>query len=250
VKQVPILMYHWFRTSEPSRSKSPQLEIAPELFAQQMARLYRAGYRTTSLENVLGGGQLPDRPVVVTFDDGTADFWDHARPALERHGFTATLFIVSGYVGGESSWDAALGEPARPLLTWDQIRALADAGHEIGSHTHRHRPLVDLSDEEAAEELTLSRSTLSEKLGREPKLFAYPRGFYEERHKQLVRAAGYAGACAVILNWGQLRRSDRYELKRMTIKGSESMLRFRLRVALSRRVRFEQAVATSEVRGR
>jgi len=190
-----------------------------------------------SLSRALGDGPLPERPIVISFDDGTADFWHHARPALAEHGFTATLFVVTGHVGGESSWDAALGEPARRLMGWDQIGELHRAGHEIGSHTHRHRVLTELSDDEVRDQLKASRDTLAERLGRPPEFVAYPRGFYEPRHKSLAREAGYRGACAVTLKLGDVWSADSYELKRMPIKGTESMLRFRLRLWLAGQAR-------------
>jgi peptidoglycan/xylan/chitin deacetylase (PgdA/CDA1 family) len=235
MKQCPMLMYHWFRADGArSRSRSPQLEITPSRFAEQMDRLAGAGYRTVSIESALGlnATALPEKPLVLTFDDGTLDFWEHARPVLARHGFTATLFVVSGYVGGESSWDRELGEPARPLMSWEQLAELQAEGFEIGSHTHDHRPLIGLAEEEAREQLVRSRNVIGERLGRAPRFVAYPRGFYTERDKALAREAGYDGACAVILVWSHLWRSNRWELKRMTVKGHESMLRFRLRLAL------------------
>lgn len=243
MKQVPILMYHWFREQgTDSTSLSPQLEIAPELFQRQMSYLHRKGYRTVSLSQALAPEErrrLPDRPVVITFDDGTLDFWEHGRPALERLGFTATLFVVTGRVGGVSDWDRALGEPERPLMNWEQIEKLHRAGFEIGSHTETHRPLTGLNDEQVREEMVRSRETIFAKLGVAPNLLAYPRGFYHARHKRLARESGYWGACSVILGWRDLRRSDDYELKRMTVKGTESMWKFKARLALAQRIRYE-----------
>lgn len=242
MKQPAILMYHWFRDAgTPSTSRSPQLEITPERFAEQMAFLARRGYRSATLSDALaaaGEGTASSKTVVLTFDDGTADFWTHARPTLAEHGFRATLFAVTGYVGGASEWDRHLGEPARPLLDWDQIVELHREGHEIGSHTHMHRVLTELSDDQARDELERSRERLAERIGEPPAALAYPRGFYGQRHKQLAREAGYDSAAAVILRWRDMRRSDRYELKRMTVKGTESMLWFRLRLGLARRVRW------------
>ena len=242
MRQCPMLMYHWFRPrGRPSTSRSPQLEMTPELFERQLSLLRRSGYETVSLGRALGlAGEapLPQRPLVLTFDDGTLDFWEHARPVLDLHGFSATLFVVTGHVGGESGWDRDLDEPDRPLMSWDQLRELDRAGYEIGSHTRTHRPLTDLSDDEVRSELDFSRRKLSDELGRPPRFVAYPRGRYSGPHKRLAREAGYAGACAVILRWGDLWRSERYELKRMTIKGTESMLRFRLRLALCGLVRY------------
>jgi peptidoglycan/xylan/chitin deacetylase (PgdA/CDA1 family) len=240
MNQIPILMYHWFRhADEPSRSRSPQLEITPERFDRQLTLLRKRRYRTVPLSEALDPSEthrLAERRVVITFDDGTADFWDHARPALERHGFRATLFVVSGRVGGESTWDQALGEPARPLMSWEQIAQLHRDGHEIGSHTHTHRPFTEIDDDEVRDEALRSRETLGERLGVAPEFLAYPRGFHEERHKEIVRSAGYTGACAVVLKWGDLRRADPYALKRMTVKGDESLLRFRTRLALGRHI--------------
>jgi peptidoglycan/xylan/chitin deacetylase (PgdA/CDA1 family) len=236
--QVPILMYHWFRDGRRPASRSPQLEIEPSAFERQLGWLRRAGYRGVSLADALAARGGPrERRVVLTFDDGTADFWDHARPALDRHGYRATLFVVTGHVGGRSVWDTALGEPPRDLLSWEQIETLAREGHEIGSHTHSHRPFTEQDTAAVRLELERSRELLRERLGRAPDFVAYPRGFYRPEHKRLVREAGYRGACAVALRLRDLRRSDDYELKRVTIKGGESLLRFRLRLWLAGCVR-------------
>ena len=219
------------------KSQSPQLEITPELFQRQMEWLKRRGYQTVSLKQALGTPvELPARPLVLTFDDGTLDFWQHARPVLAACGFRATLFVVTGYVGGQSDWDRDLGEPARPLMSWGQLAELQRGGFEIGSHTHSHRPLTELSEDEARSELVQSRRLLKRELGAAPEFLAYPRGFYRPEHMRLARAAGYLGACAVILRWRDLLRCDAFALRRMPIKGNEPMSRFKLRLRLSRAV--------------
>jgi peptidoglycan/xylan/chitin deacetylase (PgdA/CDA1 family) len=238
--QVPILMYHWFRDGRRPASRSPQLELEPELFERQLRWLSQAGYRSVSLAEALARPRKP-RTVVLTFDDGTADFWEHARPALDRHAFRATLFVVTGHVGGESVWDERLGEPPRELLTWEQLETLAREGHEIGSHTHSHRPFIEQDDAAVRRELERSREILRERLGRAAEFVAYPRGLYRPEHKRLVREAGYRGACAVVLRWRDLRRSDDYELKRVTVKGGESLFRFRTRLRLAGLVRHRPA---------
>jgi peptidoglycan/xylan/chitin deacetylase (PgdA/CDA1 family) len=240
MNQVPILMYHWFRREGSlSTSRSPQLEITPQAFEAQLGLLGRRGYRTVALRALVDPAAragLPERPLVLTFDDGTLDFLEHARPALERHGFRATLFVVAGRVGGESDWDRALGEPPRPLLSWAQLADVQRAGFEIGSHSFSHRPFTTIDDGEVQEEAARSRDLLGERLGAAPDVLAYPRGFYHPRHKAIVRRAGYLGACAVILGFRDLRSADAYALKRMTVKGGESLLRFRMRLALAGRI--------------
>ena len=243
MRQPPILMYHWFRRcSELSQSRSPQFEITPELFERQMTCLRRRGYESVSLSEMFGGGALPQKPIVITFDDGALDFWEFGRPILQACGFTATLFVVTQYVGTESSWEADVGEPPRPLMDWDQLRALAAAGYEIGSHTHTHRELPRLTDDEVAGELRESQAILEAELGATPTWLAYPRGRYSSSHKAAAATAGYHGACAIALKYRDLGYGDRYELKRMTIKGTESMTRFRLRLLAAHFVRYNDSV--------
>mgnify|MGYP006434155271 CR=1 FL=1 len=225
--QVPILMYHWFRPAHRiSVSRSPQLEIAPEFFEHQIRCLHERGYRSVSLNAALSDEPAivrPPRSIVLTIDDGTLDFWTFGRPILEKYGFTALIFVVTGCVGTESRWDRHLYEPPRPLMTWDQIINLHRAGFEIGSHTHTHRNLTELDDRTAWSEIADSKKVLTEKLGVSPKFIAYPRGLYHATHKEMARKAGYLGACAVVFRWKDLAHSDIFELKRMTIKGAESM---------------------------
>jgi len=237
-------MYHWFRSAKsPSLSRSPQLEITPQLFELQMQFLKRQRYQTVPLKQAVSienKSDLPSRPIVITFDDGTSDFMKFGKPVLEKYGFTATLFIVTGYVGKESSWDKYFGEPSRPLMMWKEISELHNAGFEIGSHTHTHRSLTELNEKEVWSELTESRQIIGDKLGTGPEYLAYPRGHYSARHKEMVREAGYKGACAVILKWQDLLNADCFELKRMTLQGTESMFRFRLRLWLSRVIPFKE----------
>jgi peptidoglycan/xylan/chitin deacetylase (PgdA/CDA1 family) len=240
MKQPPLLLYHWLQPSgEPSTSRSPQLEISPALFDRQMQFLHARGYETVSLSQLYGKADdrpLPPRPVVITFDDGTLDFWQHARPVLQRYGFTATLFVVTDYVGKQSGWDRQLGEPARPLMNWDQIREARDAGFEIGAHSRTHRVFTGLSADDVRTELESSREMLREQLGMAPEFFAYPRGFFTQEHMTLAEQAGFTGAVAVILDWRDILHSKRFALRRMPVKGTESMLGFRARLALSRAV--------------
>ena len=236
MRRVPILLYHWFRSERSAwRSRSPQLEISAALFERQLGDLKRRGYQTVSLRQAFSAPEpLPPRPIVLTFDDGTLDFWQQARPLLEARGFRATLFVVTGGVGGASVWDRDLGEPARPLMSWTQLRELEQAGYEIGSHTDTHRLLPGLSAADALEELVESRRRLEQELGVAADFLAYPRGAYRAEHLELARRAGYRGACAVILRGRDLLRSKLFALQRMPIKGTESMARFRARLRLAR----------------
>jgi peptidoglycan/xylan/chitin deacetylase (PgdA/CDA1 family) len=112
--------------------------------------------------------------------------------------------------------EAALGGDAVPefarMMTWDQIRALQRAGHEIGSHSRTHPLLPELSDERVREEIELSRRELSSAIAAEVRSFCYPNGSYDARALKAVEAAGYE--CAVTTNWGLNRKQPPFELSR------------------------------------
>src|SRR5437764_272682 len=100
-QRVPILMYHSI-ADEASRAFRP-FAVPPALFADQMAYLAQNGYTPLTVTRLVqtwaGGGELPARPIVLTFDDGFADFHTHALPVLYRYGFTATLYVTTGFIG-------------------------------------------------------------------------------------------------------------------------------------------------------
>lgn len=133
--------------------------------------------------------------VGLTFDDGYADFLHEALPVLLGHGFTATVFVLPGRTGGSNVWDP-LG-PRKPLLSEDGIRAVADAGLEIGSHGMRHRDLTALTDEELRGETHGSREAIRGITGTSPAGFCYPYGTADRRVLASVRDAGYDYGCAL-----------------------------------------------------
>ena len=84
---------------------------------------------------------LPERPVVLTFDDGFADFFTEALPILQLYNFTATLYVTTGFIGSTSCWMQREGESTRLMLTWDQVSAMSASDIECGGHSHWHRQL-------------------------------------------------------------------------------------------------------------
>jgi len=121
-RAVPILLYH-----SVSRDAAPpyrRFVVSPERFAEQMALLADGGFGVLPVTEYLArasAGLLPERPVVLTFDDGLADFHTEALPVLVRHGFRATLYLTTGLIGSTSRWLEALGEGSRPMMTWTQV---------------------------------------------------------------------------------------------------------------------------------
>src|SRR5205085_263883 len=118
---------------------------------------------------------LPGHRVMITFDDGYADFVDHAAPLLRRHGFTAMVFLVSDRIGSTNEWDTVYGETL-PLLDWEVVRSLQAEGIDFGSHTATHPKLTGLSPAQVVRELARSRATLEQRLERRVTAVAYPHG--------------------------------------------------------------------------
>jgi peptidoglycan/xylan/chitin deacetylase (PgdA/CDA1 family) len=144
-----------------------------------------------------GERELPARPVAITFDDGLADFAEHAWPALRERDLTATHYVVAGAVGGRAEWLHDIGGAPPPMLTWDQLRTLAAEGCEIGAHSLTHPELDTLRRRAIDDEVARSRRELSTHLGAPVRSFAYPHGYHDRRVRDAVVRAGYDSACAV-----------------------------------------------------
>jgi peptidoglycan/xylan/chitin deacetylase (PgdA/CDA1 family) len=208
VRRLPlILMYH----SVGIVSHDPNLLcVTPDRFAAQMSWLRRHGLRGVSVSALMAAHRAgrAGRLVGLTFDDGYAAIADSAIPVLHEHGFTATVFVLPGRLGGVNDWDD--GTPW-PLLTRPQITGLAAAGMEIGSHTATHAALADAGPEVLDAEVAGSRDTLASLTGQPVRGFAYPYGSVGRQARDAVRHAGYDYACAV----GPAGPPGRYALPRI-----------------------------------
>ncbi|MEU9333693.1 polysaccharide deacetylase family protein [Streptomyces sp. NPDC048290] len=213
--RVPILMYHSV-AAEPSPA-TRTLSVSPEAFAAQLgivAELRMTPLTTAELAGRWRDGRpLPPRPVLITFDDGYEGVHRHALPVLARHGFPATLFVSTGWLRGPHG----TGGGPDTMLDWEQVRALAAAGVEIGGHSHSHPQLDQLDDDSLHTELTRCRDVVTGELGTPPASFAYPYGYSDRRVREEVRAAGYAQALAVG-NALAARRQGPYALRRVTVR--------------------------------
>lgn len=215
---VPILMYHSLCTA--SSPGFQRFTLSPVLFAEHLDYLAERGYRTLTVAQLGAlrrGAEEPRagdrRPaVVITFDDAFADFGRVALPLLASHGFTASLFVPTRYVGGRSGWIGPGSDSRMELLDWKQLREIADSGIECGSHSHSHPELDRVPPLTVEEEVTSSRSVLEDGLQRPVVSFAYPFGYFNRCARLAVAAAGYQQACAV----GELASGAREDLLAMS----------------------------------
>lgn len=199
-KKIPILMYHSISYTDNSRFR--QFTVPPALFAEQMAYLHQQAYTPITVTQFVssittGGTALPERPVVLTFDDGFADFFTEALPVLKQYDFAATLYISTATVEGTSRWLKYERETNRLMLTWEQLIEISSSRVECGAHSHTHPQLDVLPSKDAQNEIVQSKRLLEDHLDQKVLSFAYPYGYFTAPVRQLVREAGYTSACAV-----------------------------------------------------
>ena len=199
-QKVPILMYHSISGAATGRFR--QFTVSPASFAQQMAYLHQQRYTPLTVTQFVNARYqeapvLAGRPVILTFDDGFADFFTDALPVLKRYNFTATLYITTAFIDGASWWLRRERETARRMLGWQEVSEIAGNGIECGAHTHTHPRLDMLSIHAARNEMLRSKGLLEDYLGQEISSFAYPYGYQTARLRQAAREVGFTSACAV-----------------------------------------------------
>lgn len=217
---TPILMYHQVGEHR-SGSALNKWRVPVPLLERHLDLLCRRGYRGVALRDLLERPDAAEKRAVLTFDDGFDGVRSRALPLLLSRGFSATVFVVAGKLGGTNDWDAE--RPGEPLLTADGVRELHAAGLEIGSHGLLHRALPGLADGELAEETSASRSLLSGAIGSDVVSFCYPYGAFDDRSVAAVASAGYRAA--TVIRSGIARGlSDPFRLKRVPVRGTDPLL--------------------------
>ncbi|RMG80081.1 MAG: polysaccharide deacetylase family protein [Chloroflexi bacterium] len=172
---VPILMYHYVSELPPD-ADDIRIEntLAPQLFEEHIAYLVENGYVSVSLYEIhdalMNGSRLPDKPVVLTFDDGYRDHYEIVFPILQQYGFTGTFFIITSRADNH--------DPNH--LSWAQIEEMAAAGMSMESHTKDHLDMRNRDYDFLVYETLGSIESLAAHTGQEPRFLAYPAGRYDE----------------------------------------------------------------------
>jgi peptidoglycan/xylan/chitin deacetylase (PgdA/CDA1 family) len=215
--RLTILMYHKV-DQIPTGVRYPRNYVSPGQFAEQLAALRRWNYETISFDDWVayrgGAGTLPPRPIILTFDDGYRSTGEIAWPVLRRYDYSATVFVVSDFVGKTNSWDP--DEIQEPLLTAEELRALQAEGLRVGSHGKTHGSLRTMSVAAAAMELGASRRALEAITGAPIRTLCYPYGQQNGRVRALAREAGYHTA-VVLGRRLNSRYADPLRLRRLWI---------------------------------
>jgi peptidoglycan/xylan/chitin deacetylase (PgdA/CDA1 family) len=207
------------------------IAIKPAMFEAQLKILQSLGYHPITarelVDHQVNGTPLPDKPVMITFDDGWRNQYTFAWPLLKKYGFKATFFInpqpiSAGYRG---------------YLTRDMVVALAKAGNDIESHTWRHLRLTRSRNETAlafqkrsVTELTRANTWIAKAVGQTPVALCYPYGYYDLESIGLAQAVGYKAGFTVDEGVSDARPWDAFGMKRFTISNLETADSFRRRL--------------------
>ena len=190
--------------------------IPPNVFAMQMQTLADLGRRSLRLREFIdwheGEDRSADDGVLITFDDAFEDFAQVAAPILQRHGFSALMFVPTRRLGRREGWPGA-NNPARPLMNWATVRSLANEGFEFGGHSRTHANLTKLPPAEREDEIAGCAEDLSAQLGTSIDGFAAP---YGRVSAEIVEAISrhYRAAFGTRLAISQ-RTDDRFNVPRI-----------------------------------
>jgi peptidoglycan/xylan/chitin deacetylase (PgdA/CDA1 family) len=218
--RVPILMYHYISTPpEDADVYRTDLSMEPAMFEQQMAYLAENGYTPIDLYTlslaITNKAELPEKPVILTFDDGYIDAYQNAFPILEAYGFKGTFFIITEYV-----------DKANPNhMSWPMIEQMSAAGHRMESHTKTHLDLSKLTWDGQIYQILGSLETLEAHIGYRPRYLCYPAGRYNEDSMAIAEQLGLWGA--VTTRGGKWHGFDnRFEWRRVRMRYDTTMEEF------------------------
>lgn len=225
--KLRVLMYHKVLPDSPD-----MLTVTAEQLDGQLQDLRQQGYEVISIRNLLHLSSPPSNAIVLTFDDAYLNNLDYAYPILKRHGVCATIFVPSGYVGQASLWDLK----PDPLMSVEQLQNIDTQVFDLGLHTHLHRNFADLTLEEIEAEISNNIQFFRDnQLDFVPAL-AYPYGgrpknrLLKNQMKQVLAKMGITIAFRIGNRLNDWPLTNRYEIQRIDIRGTDSMEDFRRKV--------------------
>lgn len=211
-ESIPILMYHSI-----SINQSNALSVPSDLFYKHMEHLKNSGYNAITFTDLMSwktNQSLPDKPILITFDDGYLDNFTVAYPILEKLQMKATIFATSDYIGSPNH------------LNWSQAKEMEQSGIiEIGVHTRHHVDLTKSNQLQLVDEISGAKQRLEKGLGHPIIAFAYPSGKFNKNVIQVVKRAGFE--FAVTTKPGYAEKKQGYlTLHRVRIPGDQSLAAF------------------------
>ena len=224
--RVPILMYHHIADSPPGADPIRRdLSVSPQAFEAQLRYLVEAGYRPITLRDLIYhltlGASLPEKPVILTFDDGYENNYTNAYPLLKKYGFVGTFFIVTEPVDrGRAGY-----------MSWAQIEIMSTGGMEIGAHSSTHPDLRGKSVDYIIWQAVGSKEAIEARIQQPVRFFSYPSGRYDEQVVNVLHSANFWGAVTIETGTDQSSRWP-FELRRIRVQGSDNLKTFALKLKL------------------
>ena len=216
-KSLPVLMYHSI-----DYEKGNELRVPKEVFREQMKYLKEKGYTTLTLDELysflIKDKPVPEKSVVITFDDGYKDNYENAYPVLKEFGFNATIFVITSTIDTDKGY-----------LTSKQLKELEANGIDIESHTVNHEQLDKLQYNKQLDTLKNSKDYIEKTLGKPSKYIAYPFGKWNDNTIKAVKDAGYNMAFTTASGWTN-KNEGIYKLHRVYISANYGMKEFERRL--------------------
>ena len=218
--KVPILMYHYISIPPDDADKyRTDLSVAPDAFHEQMAYLADNGFETVDLYDlslaIAGKRDLPEKPVVITMDDGYRDNFENAFPILQEFEQSATFFVITQPIDDGND----------TYLTWKMVEEMANAGMRIEPHSKTHPDLTSRETEYIIFEVLGSQETIAAHTGQTPRFFCYPGGRYEQTTIDVVSDLDFWGG--ITTETGEWHGfDDRYEWSRLRMRNTTTLAEF------------------------
>jgi len=220
---IPIVSLHGIEPSPQGR-----YEISTGAFEFMLSTLKNLGYQTITFMDLLNyldyGETLPEKPVIITSDDGYQSMYIYAFPLLKKYGYKMTVFLVTGYMGNSDTnrrmndFDSSIANiPTRPMMIWSEVQAMSRYGCEFFSHSWSHVNFGDISLENAKRELSQSKSDIEIQLGKSCLFIAWPHDSFNSRVIASLPALGFRGALRYGGGIEDVRSINIYQIKRIPI---------------------------------
>ncbi len=229
-RRVPILVYH--NIGEPF-GNYPAISVTSSRFAEHMQYLVDHDYHCITLDDWMNwrehGTPLPNRPVVITFDDGYESVYTKALPILKKLSLRATVFLVGDLIGQTNEWDRKKGFDSLSLLSLEQIKEMKEGGFSFQSHSRSHGSFGHLDPAHLKDELAGSKTLLEGILDTPVAFLAYPYGETSPSVMRLAKQSGYRGA--LFAEGGiSSEKDDLHGLRRVPLGGTDSLLKFKMKL--------------------
>ena len=227
ISHIPVLNYH----KVTNQKDFGITRILPACFEKQINIILELGYTPITFKHLVRQHSLPEKPVIITFDDGYNCIYHHVLPLLLKYHVKVVIFIVTNYIGKVNSWEGISLQKKFRHLDRKEIRELHHFGCEIASHGQNHLPLAYYNRERWKKEILNSKKILEDILGDQVISFSYPYGLFNQEIINFVQHAGYFFAVANIYYRKLRNQYSSFALKRHSIYSIDNQFLFKKKLS-------------------